>query len=140
MVETLTDKQIKELVEAARKVRNMAYAPYSDFLVGAAALGVDGKIYTGCNVENVSYGLTICAERTAVFKSVSEGNKGFRALAIYAETERYCAPCGACRQVIAEFGRGTVVIQVNKHGGYIQNTIEELLPAGFMADNLERGL
>lgn len=135
----LEKEEIEKLVDAARGVQKMAYAPYSKFAVGSAVLGFDGSIYTGCNVENVSYGLTNCAERTAIFKSVSEGNRKFKAVAIYSDTDQYCSPCGACRQVIAEFGKEITVIQANRHGQYIINSIEELLPGGFTADNLERG-
>ncbi len=136
MTENLNSNEIKQLIEAARQAREQAYAPYSRFRVGAAALGFDGKIYTGCNVENVSFGLTNCAERTAVFKAVSEGNRKFRALAIFSGTEKHCSPCGACRQVIAEFGRGVQVIQADKNGDYVINNIEELLPGVFSAEVL----
>ncbi len=133
MEDSLTKDEIIKLIEAARHARQKAYAPYSRFSVGAAALGLNGQIYTGCNIENVSYGLTNCAERTAIFKSISEGNIKFRAIAIFADTEQYCSPCGACRQVIAEFGPNIFVIQANNRGQYIINTIEELLPDGFNA-------
>lgn len=136
MVDGLMEEEITRLIEAAREARNRAYAPYSRFLVGAAALGTDGKIYTGCNIENASYGLTNCAERTAIFKSVSDGNRQFRAVALYADTDRFCPPCGACRQVIAEFGRDIPVIQANNSGRFIINTIEELLPGGFSGEFL----
>lgn len=129
----LNEDEIKWLIETARQAGEKAYAPYSGFRVGAAALGADGRIYTGCNVENSSYGLTNCAERTAVFKSVSEGNRKFRAVAIYADTDQFCSPCGACRQVMAEFGRDIFVVQCNNHGEYIISTIKELLPGGFSA-------
>jgi len=138
MAKDLTPDEINRLIAAARKAREKAYAPYSRFLVGAAALGADGQIYTGCNVENVSYGLTNCAERTAVFKAVSEGNREFKAIALFAGTDQYCSPCGACRQVIAEFGKDIPVIQANKRGSYIINTIEELLPGRFDAGILGR--
>jgi len=129
----LNEDEIKWLIETARQAGEKAYAPYSGFRVGAAALGADGRIYTGCNVENSSYGLTNCAERTAIFKSVSEGNRKFRAVAIYADTDQFCSPCGACRQVMAEFGRDIFVVQCNNHGEYIISTIKELLPGGFSA-------
>jgi len=140
LADSLTKEEINRLLDAARGVREEAYAPYSNFKVGAAALGFDGKIYAGCNVENASYGLTNCAERTAIFKSISEGNRKFKALAIYADTDRFCAPCGACRQVIAEFGGGILVIQANKNGDYIVNTAEELLPGSFIAGILGKGI
>ena len=132
MVEKPSREEVETLLEAARKVREKAYAPYSGFSVGAAVLTADGKIYTGCNVENVSYGLTNCAERTAMFKAVSEGSKKFRAVAIAADTDRYCSPCGACRQVMAEFG-DFFVIQSDKAGNYLINTVDELLPGSFTA-------
>ena len=137
MVHDLKKEEIERLIEAARQARARAYAPYSNFAVGAALLDNEGEIYTGCNVENVSYGLTNCAERTAIFKSVSEGKTKFKAIAIYADTETYCTPCGACRQVIAEFGPDIVVIQANRHGEYILNTINEILPGGFTPEMLK---
>ena len=136
---SLTTEEITTLIEAARQAAEQAYAPYSQFSVGAAVLTRDGGVYSGCNVENVSYGLTICAERTALVKAVSEGHWDIRAVAIYADTEQYCSPCGACRQVIAEFGSHITVIQANKHGEYITSTIEELLPGGFNAGMLGKG-
>ncbi|PKM83074.1 MAG: cytidine deaminase [Firmicutes bacterium HGW-Firmicutes-14] len=138
MVKELTKDEITRLVDTAREAREKAYAPYSGFKVGAAVLGYDNKIYTGCNVENVSYGLTNCAERTAVFKAVSEGIREFRAIAIYADTAKYCSPCGACRQVLAEFGPDTIVIQTDNSAGYVINTVEELLPGSFSGGILGR--
>ncbi len=126
-------EMINMLIEEARRARESAYAPYSRFKVGAAALGADGRIYTGCNVENIVYGLTNCAERTAIFKAVSEGVSQFKALAVFADTEEYCSPCGACRQVMSEFGKNIQVIRANKHGEYIINTADELLPDSFSA-------
>lgn len=127
----LTEEEANRLVEAARQARLLAYAPYSNFAVGAAVLGHDGQIYTGCNVENVSYGLTNCAERTAIFKAVSEGDRKIRAIAIFADTEQFCSPCGPCRQVMAEFGKEILVVQADKGGRYVINTVEQLLPWGF---------
>jgi len=132
MSQQLSSEEINRLLEAAREARNKAYAPYSGFRVGAALLTGSGDVFTGCNVENVSYGLTNCAERTAVFKAVSEGHQDFKALAIIADTDRYCAPCGACRQVLAEFGNFPV-IQAADNGTYNVNSVEELLPGGFSA-------
>lgn len=139
MSDSLTTEETTKLVETARLAAERAYAPYSGFCVGAAVLTKDGEVYSGCNVENVSYGLTICAERTALVKAVSEGHRDIRAVAIYADTEQYCSPCGACRQVIAEFGPRITVIQANKYGEYITSTIEELLPGGFNAGMLRKG-
>lgn len=136
---TLTTEKINELVETARDVMTRAYAPYSKFKVGAALLGADGRIFSGCNVENAAYSLTNCAERTAIFKAVSEGCKDFLAVAVIADTEEYCSPCGACRQVIAEFGSDIKVIQADNRGKYIIKSINELLPGSFSAESLERG-
>ena len=96
------DKKIAHLLEIAIKARENSYSPYSNFAVGAALLCKNGEIYTGANIENVSYGLTNCAERTAIFKAVSEGNRDFDTILVVADTERPVPPCGACRQVILE--------------------------------------
>lgn len=105
---TLTPSQVRRLVQAATKARKQAYAPYSKFQVGAALLTTGGKIVTGCNVENASYGLSICAERVAVGNAVSTGHRKFRAMAVVA-TGKNVMPCGACRQVLAEFGDMPVI-------------------------------
>ncbi|HOW27979.1 MAG TPA: cytidine deaminase [Elusimicrobiota bacterium] len=131
----LTDVQDKLLKEAAR-AREKAYAPYSKFLVGAAVLMDSGKIYTGCNVENASYGLTCCAERTAIFKAVSEGEKKIKAIAIVLDAPDYGAPCGACRQVIYEFGPKAEVIMGTVTGRYEIRPITDLIPLAFGPDNL----
>ncbi|SDF06269.1 cytidine deaminase [Sporomusa acidovorans] len=119
-----------KLVETAIYARKKAYAPYSKFMVGAAVQGKSGRIYGGCNIENASYGLSICAERTAIFKAVSEGEQEFVAIAIAADTPGPVSPCGACRQVIAEFGIEKILL-ANLRGEQRQVTIEELLPFGF---------
>jgi cytidine deaminase len=119
-----------ELVNAAVKAREQAYAPYSRFKVGAAVLGKSGRIYTGCNIENASYGLSNCAERTAVFKAVSEGEVAFTAIAVVADTPEPVSPCGACRQVLAEFNIAQIIL-VNLKGQRRTYTIEELLPFSF---------
>lgn len=98
------------LIDMARKARNNAYIPYSKFAVGAALLAKSGRIYTGANIENASYGLTICAERTAIVKAVSEGEREFEAIAIAADTKTPVLPCGACLQVMAEFHVGRVIL------------------------------
>lgn len=126
---------MKELVEAARMARENAYAPYSRFKVGAAVLGKSGRIYTGCNIENASFGLTNCAERTAVFKAVSEGEQALTLLAVIADTDRPASPCGACRQVMAEFGIRRVIM-CNMHGQEEVAGIEELLPYSFTKSDL----
>jgi cytidine deaminase len=100
--------ELQPLIQQAAEARLGAYAPYSDFLVGAALLTTEGKLFTGCNVENASYGLSICAERTAICKAVSEGYKKFRAIAVAASP--LASPCGACRQFIVEFGKDITVI------------------------------
>ena len=127
----MEDAVVQELISAAREAREKAYAPYSGFKVGAALLAGDGQIYTGCNVENVSYGLSICAERTALVKAVSYGQRIFKAIAVTADNEEYCSPCGACRQALAEFGSDIEVYFVNCRGEYLMYTTAELLPRCF---------
>lgn len=126
----MTELEIQKLMDCAIKARENAYSPYSHFAVGAALLCEDGTLYEGCNIENVSYGLTNCAERTAIFKAVSEGHIKFKALAVVADTEGPCAPCGACRQVMAEF-KIPLIIMGNLMGNIKIVTIEELLPFSF---------
>ena len=126
----MTELEIQKLMDCAIKARENAYSPYSHFAVGAALLCEDGTLYEGCNIENVSYGLTNCAERTAIFKAVSEGHIKFKALAVVADTEGPCAPCGACRQVMAEF-KIPLIIMGNLMGNIKIVTIEELLPISF---------
>ena len=126
----MTELEIQKLMDCAIKARENAYSPYSHFSVGAALLCEDGNLYKGCNIENASYGLTNCAERTAIFKAVSEGHIKFKALAVVADTERPCAPCGACRQVMAEF-KIPLIIMGNLMWNIKIVTIEELLPFSF---------
>lgn len=126
----MTELEIQKLMDCAIKARENAYSPYSYFAVGAALLCEDGTLYEGCNIENASYGLTNCAERTAIFKAVSEGYIKFKALAVVADTEGPCAPCGACRQVMAEF-KIPLIIMGNLMGNIKIVTIEELLPFSF---------
>ena len=120
----------KELLEAALVARERAYAPYSKFLVGAAVRAESGKIYTGCNIENASYGLTVCAERNALFNAVGAGERKFTALCVGGDTEEPISPCGACRQVMAEF-KVPCIILANLQGDVKEYTLEELLPYGF---------
>lgn len=120
-----------ELVEAARKALENAHAPYSDYKVGAALLCADGTVITGCNVENASYGLTNCAERTAVFSAVAAGHSAFSAIAIAASAEPTPFPCGACRQVLAEFCSEDFPVHVDTMAGYETITVGELLPHTF---------
>ena len=120
----------KALVELAKKARANAYAPYSGFSVGAAVLAADGRVFSGCNIENASYGLTNCAERTAIFSAVAAGARELAALAVVADGELPCSPCGACRQVIAEFAVGRIIL-ANLAGKRRVVTKEELLPFAF---------
>lgn len=120
----------KELLEAALAARERAYAPYSKFLVGAAVRAISGKIYTGCNIENASYGLTICAERNALFSAVGAGERKFTALCVVGDTEAPISPCGACRQVMAEF-KVPKIILANLKGDVKEYTLDELLPLSF---------
>ncbi|KXA64485.1 cytidine deaminase [Veillonella atypica] len=126
----MTELETQKLMDCAIKARENAYSPYSHFAVGAALLCEDGTLFEGCNIENASYGLTNCAERTAIFKAVSEGHTKFKALAVVADTEGPCAPCGACRQVMAEF-KIPLIILGNLMGNIKIVTIEELLPFSF---------
>jgi cytidine deaminase len=118
-----------ELLAAARQARTISYAPYSGFHVGAAVLGSDGKIYSGCNVENASFGLTCCAERNAIFAMVTAGEREIRELLVIGESEEYLPPCGACRQVIAEFAAPAAVVHMcNREGACRDATVAELVP------------
>jgi cytidine deaminase len=121
----------QRLERAARAVAANAHCPYSRFAVGAAVLTADGAIAAGCNVENASFGLTICAERNAIFRAVGDGARALVAVAIYTPTPTPATPCGACRQVIAEFGRDAVVRSVCDGDARAQYTLAELLPAAF---------
>jgi len=128
----MDEKKISELVRRAVETREMAYAPYSKFKVGAAVLADNGEVYTGVNVENSSYGLTNCAERTAIFTAVTNGMKKIIAIAIAADTEEPVSPCGACRQVIYEFSdKDTIIILSNLKGDRMIFGVEEILPYGF---------
>ncbi|MDS9471033.1 cytidine deaminase [Sporosarcina pasteurii] len=126
----------EKLIEESLKAREFAYVPYSNFAVGAALLGEDGKIYRGCNVENSSYGLSNCAERTAIFKAVSEGVRNMQALAITGDTDSPISPCGACRQVIAEFCDSTMPVYLtNLKGDLQETTVGALLPGAFSKED-----
>jgi cytidine deaminase len=118
------------LIEKAKEASRKAYAPYSNYKVGAALLTKSGKVYTGCNIENSSYGLTNCAERTAVFKAVSEGEMEFEEMAIYADSPNLPTPCGACRQVLSEFG-SKLKITIISNKEQMVTSISELLPLRF---------
>ncbi|HOA30089.1 MAG TPA: cytidine deaminase [Candidatus Cloacimonadota bacterium] len=123
-------KELSELLLLARQAAEEAYAPYSGYKVGAALICADGSIYTGCNVENASFSLTICAERNAVFKAVSEGKRDFTAIAIYVDSDKSFPPCGACRQVISEFAPRIPVIYANRDET-VESTLDLLLPGAF---------
>ena len=126
----MDSEEINTLIQFATVAREQSYSPYSNFAVGAALLCQDGTVYQGCNIENASFGMTNCAERTAIFKAVSEGHRLFQAIAIIADTEAPCAPCGACRQVMVEFNIPTIIL-TNLKGHTQVYTLDELLPLSF---------
>jgi cytidine deaminase len=119
------------LIAAARTAREHAHAPYSNFRVGAAVRAKSGRIFTGCNVENATYGLTLCAERVAIFKAISEGERGFDAVAVVADTETLTPPCGACRQILWEFCGDAEVLLANLDGKLQRYRMSSLLPQPF---------
>lgn len=128
----------KRLLEEALKARGYAYVPYSKFQVGAALLAKDGKVFRGCNIENASYGMTNCAERTALFKAYSEGVTQFESLVVTADTDGPVSPCGACRQVISELCDPEMeVILTNLKGDIQRITVKDLLPGAFSPDDLK---
>lgn len=130
---------IDELLKVAKEVKDKAYAPYSNFHVGAALVTDTGKIYSGCNVENTSYGLTNCAERTAIFKMVSDGEHHINAILVIGDTDDFLPPCGACRQVIAEFSSpDTPVYMCNRHGKIKETTVSQLIPFTFFLKDVTR--
>ncbi|MCW1927088.1 cytidine deaminase [Bhargavaea beijingensis] len=127
-----------QLMDRAKAVRELAYVPYSKFQVGAALLTVDGEMFGGCNIENSAYSMANCAERTAFFKAISEGHRDFKALAVVADTPGPVSPCGACRQVIAEFCDGDMPVYLtNLNGDVLETTVSELLPGAFKAEDME---
>lgn len=129
---------LRRLERAARQAAARAYAPYSKFRVGAAILTGTGKVHTGANVENASYGLCNCAERTAIFAAAAAGERRLRAVVVYTPTPAPTMPCGACRQVINEFGPDAVVVSVCDSAERIETTLAALLPAAFGPQNLEK--
>ena len=131
----MIEQELQKLIQAAIETRKQSYSPYSNFAGGAAVLSNDGYIYGGCNIENASYGLTNCAERTAIFNAVSDGKRNISAIAVVADTDRPCSPCGACRQVIGEF-KIPCIIMANLKGEYKTVTLEELLPFSFSNTDL----
>jgi len=133
----LTDEERLSLIELANETRRRAYAPYSNYQVGAALRTSSGRIYTGCNVENAAYPTSMCAERVAIFKAVSEGERKFEVIAVV--TPNGGSPCGSCRQVLAEFGLDTVVLIADAGGKLIQETtVADLLPGAFTPRDLVR--
>jgi cytidine deaminase len=128
----------KQLLEEAVKAREFAYVPYSKFQVGAALIAKDGKVFHGCNIENASYGMTNCAERTALFKAYSEGVTQFDTLVVIADTDRPVPPCGACRQVISELCAPEMEVILTNLKGDIQRTlVKDLLPGAFSSKDLK---
>lgn len=143
-MERLSNDIKRELIRQAFEAQKKAYTPYSHFQVGAALLTAEGKIYQGCNIENASYGATNCAERTAFFRAVFEGEREFRAIAVAGKPEnteefQYCAPCGICRQVMAEFCRPEDFLIILPRSGedYQEYTLKELLPLCFTGDSMK---
>ena len=120
-----------ELIEKAKRARLKAYAPYSNFKVGAALLTKTGKVYTGANVENSTFGLTVCAERVAVFKAVNRGDKDFIKIVVVADKDTPITPCGACRQVLSEFVKDLIIVCANLQGKKERYSLKELLPEAF---------
>jgi cytidine deaminase len=126
-----------QLVKLANKAKENAYVPYSHFKVGAALLADDGTVYTGCNIENASFGGTNCAERTALFKAVSEGVRNFTKIAVISDSDDYTYPCGICRQVLSEYGLDIEVIVANGKGEYRVHALKELLPYAFTNEDMK---
>lgn len=120
-------------IKAAKKAREYSYSPYSNFRVGAGLIIAGGKIYSGCNVENISYGLSVCAERVAIFKALSEGCKNFETLVVSSDGSDFVFPCGACLQVMVEFCENLEIILANNKGDYKIKGVKELMPAAFDA-------
>jgi cytidine deaminase len=129
----LSEQSLQSLIEDATRARLQSVAPFSNFMVGAAVRAESGKVYIGCNVESASYGLTVCAERVAIWKALSEGERQFTELAVVADTESLTTPCGTCRQIIWEFCKHATIILANLRGQKETVSIKELLPRGFDA-------
>jgi cytidine deaminase len=128
----------RRLEKAARDAAKASYSPYSKFRVGAAVLTDGGKIYSGTNVENASYGLANCAERSAIFAAVSQGGRKIRCVVVFTPTAEPTMPCGACRQVINEFGPRAIIVSLCRTAKRVETTLDKLLPAAFGPKNLER--
>jgi len=131
-------EDLQPLIEAAKEARLQSVAPFSDFKVGAAVRTDSGKVYTGCNVESASYGLTVCAERVAIWKALSEGERHFTELAVVADTDTLTPPCGTCRQIIWEFARDAKIVFANLDGRNQVFNIRQLLPDAFDARFLKK--
>lgn len=131
------DLEGSALIEAAKKARKFAHAPYSNYRVGAALEAEDGRIFTGCNVESSSYGLSICAERVALFKALSEGATGFKRLVVVTDSSPPASPCGACRQLLWDYARDIEIILIGKSGESVPTKIGDLLPRPFGRDDLQ---
>ena len=129
----MSEESLRELIETAKAARLRSIAPFSNFLVGAAVQTEDGRVYIGCTVVSASYGLTVCAERVAIWKALSEGEREFSELAIVADTETLTPPCGTCRQIIWEFAKNATIVLGNLHGESQIVSIRELLPRAFDA-------
>ena len=129
----MSEENLQSLIEIATQARLQSVAPFSNFLVGAALRTPSGRVYTGCNVESASYGLTVCAERVAIWKALSEGEREFTELAVVADTESITPPCGTCRQIIWEFCKSATIVLANLHGETQTVSIKELLPRAFDA-------
>ncbi|MCI0698008.1 cytidine deaminase [candidate division KSB1 bacterium] len=128
-----------KLITAAQQAKVQALATYSNFRVGAALETATGKIYTGCNIESSSYGLTCCAERVAIFKALSEGERDFIRISVAADTEEFCTPCGACRQVLWDYAKNLEILCINKHGALHTIQLRDLLPEAFDDHLLKQG-
>ena len=129
----MSEESLEQLIETAKSARLQSIAPFSNFLVGAAVKTDEGKVYTGCNIESASYGLTVCAERVAIWKALSEGERQFIELAIVADTESLTPPCGTCRQIIWEFAKNATIVLGNLRGETQIVSIRDLLPRAFDA-------
>ena len=129
----MSEEDSQSLIAAAQRARLQSVAPFSNFLVGAAVRTANGKVYTGCNIESASYGLTVCAERVAIWKALSEGERHFTELAVVADTESLTPPCGTCRQIIWEFAKSATIIFANLKGESETLQIKDLLPRAFDA-------
>lgn len=134
----MSDEDLQSLIKTAQEAREQSVAPFSNFKVGAAVKTESGKVYTGCNIESASYGLTVCAERVAIWKALSEGERKFTELAVVADTETLTPPCGTCRQIIWEFARNAKIVFANLDGQSETFEMAELLPRAFDARFLKK--